>query len=146
MTGRLHGARSQPPVRSRSCSSSIRCRAASTEVLPSADAARHLAQYGLQQQDTEKLPRIALGLRLIGGSEAISFLQQPRQNSDEENRAQILLEQIGGHQALNVLVDRRIKALNQAQGRVKEFDEQAFEEAKELTLRKLKVLEDEGWI
>ena len=27
-----------------------------------------------------------------------------------------------------------------------EFNEQAFEEAKELTLRKLKVLEDEGWV
>ncbi|MDX2503542.1 MAG: hypothetical protein QNL62_03565 [Gammaproteobacteria bacterium] len=27
-----------------------------------------------------------------------------------------------------------------------EFDEQAFEEAKELTLRKLKILEDEGWV
>jgi hypothetical protein len=26
------------------------------------------------------------------------------------------------------------------------FDEQAFEAAKELTLRKLKVLEDEGWV
>ena len=26
------------------------------------------------------------------------------------------------------------------------FDEQAFEEAMELTLRKLKVLEDEGWV
>jgi hypothetical protein len=27
-----------------------------------------------------------------------------------------------------------------------DFDEQAFEEAKELTLRKLQVLEDEGWV
>jgi hypothetical protein len=27
-----------------------------------------------------------------------------------------------------------------------DFDEQIFEEAKELTLRKLKVLEDEGWV
>lgn len=27
-----------------------------------------------------------------------------------------------------------------------EFDEQTFEAAKELTLRKLQVLEDEGWI
>ncbi|MCK5648080.1 MAG: nodulation protein E [Gammaproteobacteria bacterium] len=26
------------------------------------------------------------------------------------------------------------------------FDEQAFDEAKELTLRKLQVLEDEGWV
>ena len=26
------------------------------------------------------------------------------------------------------------------------FDEKAFEEAKELTLRKLQVLEDEGWV
>ncbi len=28
----------------------------------------------------------------------------------------------------------------------KEFDENAFEEAKQLTLRKLQVLEDEGWV
>jgi len=27
-----------------------------------------------------------------------------------------------------------------------DFDEKAFEAAKELTLRKLKVLEDEGWV
>lgn len=27
-----------------------------------------------------------------------------------------------------------------------DFDETAFEEAKELTLRKLQVLEDEGWV
>lgn len=27
-----------------------------------------------------------------------------------------------------------------------DFDENAFEEAKELTLRKLQVLEDEGWV
>lgn len=27
-----------------------------------------------------------------------------------------------------------------------DFDEQSFEEAKELTLRKLHVLEDEGWV
>ena len=27
-----------------------------------------------------------------------------------------------------------------------DFDAQAFEEAKELTLRKLKILEDEGWV
>ena len=27
-----------------------------------------------------------------------------------------------------------------------DFDEKAFEEAKELTLRKLQVLEDEGWV
>lgn len=27
-----------------------------------------------------------------------------------------------------------------------EFDEQAFDEARELTLRKLKMLEDEGWV
>lgn len=26
------------------------------------------------------------------------------------------------------------------------FDEQAFDEAKELTLRKLQILEDEGWV
>lgn len=27
-----------------------------------------------------------------------------------------------------------------------DFDEKAFEEAKDLTLRKLQVLEDEGWV
>ncbi len=27
-----------------------------------------------------------------------------------------------------------------------DFDEKAFEEAKELTLRKLQILEDEGWV
>ncbi len=27
-----------------------------------------------------------------------------------------------------------------------DFDEKAFEEAKELTLRKLQMLEDEGWV
>lgn len=27
-----------------------------------------------------------------------------------------------------------------------DFDEQSFDEAKELTLRKLQILEDEGWI
>jgi len=58
--------------------------------------------------------------------EVIGYLQSVRGDTTEEGRAQSLLEQIGGRQAINVLVDRRMTALAQAQGRVKEFDEQAL--------------------
>jgi hypothetical protein len=95
-------------------------------LLPPEQAARQLAEFGLKQTEPQRLTQVADALRLIGGMEVIGYLQSVRGDTKEESRAQALLEQIGGRQALNVLVDRRMNALAQAQGRVKEFDEQAL--------------------
>ncbi|MFC1976455.1 HEAT repeat domain-containing protein [Chloroflexota bacterium] len=96
------------------------------KMLPQAEAAQHLAEFGLQQNDPKKLSRIADALRLVGGTDAINYLQTIKGDTSQERHAQVLLEQIGGSQAINVLVDRRMNALKQAGGRVEEFDTQAL--------------------
>ncbi len=90
------------------------------------EAAKHLAKYGLQQEDPEKLSRVADALRLAGGTEAINYLKMVKGDFDQENRAQTLLEEIGGSQAVGALVDRRVAALGQAGERVKDFDDQGL--------------------
>jgi hypothetical protein len=90
------------------------------------EAARLLIEFGLQQTIPDALSRVADALRVVGGLTAINILQSVKGDPIQEQRAQILLEEIGGRQALNVLVDRRVDVLNQAGSRVKDFDGQAL--------------------
>jgi HEAT repeat protein len=90
------------------------------------DAAKRLAGFGLQHADTTALPRVANALRLIGGMAAIDHLRSVQGDPAQEGRAQTLLEQIGGRQALDVLIQRRMNTLTEASDRVQQFDVQAL--------------------
>jgi HEAT repeat protein len=96
------------------------------QLLPRDDAAVRLANFGLRHTDVAALPRVADALRLVGGLAAIDHLRAVRGDPEQEQRAQTLLEQIGGRQALNVLVQRRVDTLTQASNRVAKFDDEAL--------------------
>ena len=89
------------------------------------EAAQRLAEYGLQHSDPGTLRRVADALRIIGGTAIVDFLQGVQNDPVQKSRAHILLEQIGGQQAIDVIVQHRIDALQEAGSRVQEFDKQA---------------------
>ena len=95
------------------------------QLVSQAEATHYLVKFGLQQDTLESLSRVADALRIVGGTDAIIYLQNIR-GEPEESRAQSLLEQIGGQQAVNILINRRLDTLRLANSRVEKFDDQAL--------------------
>ena len=91
--------------------------------LDRAKAARHIAELGLERTDPHDQKRIADALRVIGGTAATDYLAAQTDNP----QAQTLLEQIGGSQAVNAVVQRRMEVANRTTERVAEFDGQALD-------------------
>lgn len=86
------------------------------------EATRRLVDFSQQDVKPEQLPNIANALRFLGAPAAIKYL-----STIPDERAEKLLEEIGGRSAVNVLVDRRLNNLNEIQSRLKVFDNQALE-------------------
>ncbi len=90
-----------------------------------AEATQLIIEYGLHQETADHLIRIADSLRVIGGDECVDLLKDIKGDAIKEERARILLEQIGGSKAIGLLINRRLEVLKQTQKRVESFDEQA---------------------
>ncbi len=92
------------------------------------DAALRIARYGVEHAQPDQQRRIADALRIISDKGAIKFLQSMQSDVDPAsgNRAQMLLEQIGGQYAVDALVKHRLDVLQKAGSRVEKFDEQAL--------------------
>ncbi|MDJ0836770.1 MAG: hypothetical protein QNK37_09655 [Acidobacteriota bacterium] len=90
-------------------------------------AAETLVNFGLSQSDPAFIARIADALRMIRGDKVVALLKNAGKSPQEKEAARALLEQIGGAQAVGILVDQRMATLNQAQSRVQDFDKQALE-------------------
>jgi HEAT repeat protein len=90
------------------------------------DAAQLVIDTGLQQDAADRLNRVADALRVIGSPDTVKLLTSIKGDSVKEGRAQNLLEQVGGKQAVEALVNQRIEALDQSRQRVRDYDAQAL--------------------
>lgn len=106
------------------------------KLIPQEEAAIRLAKYGIQCDDATRV-YVASAIRLVGVKPAIDYLKTI-EDPTQVSQAQNLLEHIGGPEAVDVLVERRISALNIAKNRVEEFDKQGLTIFKD-TIKKAKL-------
>ena len=95
------------------------------KLLGNEDAALRLAKFGLLDNNANIIPQIANAIRLVGDKKAIEYLNSVKDPS-KMDKAHTLMEHIGGPEAMSVLVETRIEALNKAKSRVEEFDQQGL--------------------
>lgn len=94
-------------------------------LIPAERAARELAHLSIHAaRDEQELTRAADALRFLNAKDTIQYLRSIQDDPAHGQRAQYLLERIGGREAVEALMSRRMQTMRQTEQRVRLFEEE----------------------
>jgi HEAT repeat protein len=94
-------------------------------LIPAERAARELAHLAIHAAaDEAALTRAADALRFLNAKDTIQYLRTLQDDPAHGPRAQYLLERIGGREAVEALMSRRMQTMRQTEQRVRLFEEE----------------------